>query len=192
MYCPVWLLWYFCYFSVTLGIACSLLVLVLLVLLVLVLLSQSIPLLQLPHTARGDATLPRGHVQISPSKHFQKSSEIFQPLNPGAAPAGMKISASALPRVKRTKSQGGGSVVARNCNCCRNCKECFRCTMEAEAQQHVAKKGEKNPFPWTVATSSQRRRRDLDGLLSKFKRPLSVQSMVALESTAQKEVLGST
>ena len=101
------------------GITCSLLVLVLLVLLVLVLLSQSIPLLQLPHTARGDATLPRGHVQISPSKHFQKSSEIFQPLNPGAAPAGMKISASALPRVKRTKSQGGsGSVVARNCNCC--------------------------------------------------------------------------
>ena len=114
MYCAVRLLWYFCYFSVTLGIACSLLVLVL-----LVLLPQSIPLLQLPHTARGDATLPRGHVQISPSKHFQKSSEIFQPLNPGAAPAGIKISASALPRVKRTKSQGGsGSVVPRICNCC--------------------------------------------------------------------------
>ena len=82
-------------------------------------LTEHPPLLQLPHTARGDATLPRGHVQISPSKHFQKSSEIFQPLNPGAAPAGMKISASALPRVKRTKSQGGsGSVVPRICNCC--------------------------------------------------------------------------
>ena len=23
----------------------------------------------------------------------------------------------------------------------------FRCTMEAEAQRHVAKKGDKNPFP---------------------------------------------
>ena len=45
--------------------------------------------LQLLHTARGDAILPRGHVQISPipgSKHFQKSSQIFQPLNRGCGP----------------------------------------------------------------------------------------------------------
>ena len=91
-------------------------------LLALYVLSWSIPLLQLLHTARGT---PLSHEVTSkfPLKTFPKIIQIFQPLNLGAAPAGIKISASALPtkakKCCKMNSQGSSGSVAtavpRNC-----------------------------------------------------------------------------
>ena len=96
-----------------------------------------------------------------PLKTFPKIIQIFQPLNLGAAPAGIKISASALPtkakKCCKTNSQGSGSVataVPRNCKRW-NCKQwtCLCCTLKLDAQRHVGK-GDKIPFhdgnifPW--------------------------------------------
>ena len=77
MYCPVRLLWYFCYFSVTLGIARSLLVLVLLVLPVLVLLSQSIPLSCSCRIPRGGTPLSHEVTSKFPPQNISKNHPRF-------------------------------------------------------------------------------------------------------------------